>query len=313
MKAFLVALCAVLVSCTSTGPRSATHTPSPAPESPAPSTAPRDPVIAAAGDIACAPLERARARECAQEATARLIQAAHAAAVLTLGDNQYDLGTITGYRLSYDRSWGRFKDITRPVPGNHEYGSKKAAGYYTYFGPAAGKRTQGYYSFDVGTWHFIALNSNCYAVGGCKKGSPQETWLRADLRAHPATCTLAYWHHPRFSSGVHGDADGLADFWTALYDGGADVILAGHDHDYERFAPQTPSGGANATKGIREFVVGTGGRSHYATLFKHPNSEVRNSRTFGVILLTLHAASYDWHFRPVAGATFSDAGTGRCH
>jgi hypothetical protein len=303
---------AVFLGACTQAPR-AVETPAPSLEPAVPATGPPDPVIAAAGDIACPP-ERSRTRsECAQGATAALITRGDYAAVLALGDLQYDLGSATGFRRSYASSWGRFKAVTHPAPGNHDYGTKGAAGYYAYFGEAAGDPGKGYYSFDLGRWHLIALNSNCFAVGGCERGSAQERWLRDDLAAHPAACTLAYWHHPRFSSGVHGNDERFDAFWRALYEAGADVVLAGHDHDYERFGPQTPDARADERRGLREFVVGTGGRSLYRLLFTRPNSQVRDGSTFGVLALTLHAESYDWRFVPVGSGGFTDAGTGRCH
>ena len=279
---------------------------------------PGDPVVAAAGDIACDPTSGSyngglgTASECRQLATSDLLVGHNDAAVLLLGDNQYEDGALAKYQQSYDASWGRVKATTRPAPGNHEYGTAGAAGYYDYFGSAAGDRAKGYYSFDVGTWHLIALNSNCSAVGGCGAGSAQEQWLRADLSAHPAACTLAFWHHPRFSSGQHRSDTATAALWQALYDANADVVLNGHDHDYERFAPQNPSGTADSTRGIREFVVGSGGRSHYVVGTPQPNSEVRDSTSFGVLRLTLHSTGYDWVFQPAVG-TFTDSGTGACH
>jgi hypothetical protein len=165
----------------------------------------------------------------------------------------------------------------------------------------------------LGTWHVVVINSNCGNVGGCGAGSPQEQWLRADLAAHPAVCTLAYWHHPRFSSGVHGNDPSTQALWQALTDYGADVVLVGHDHDYERFAPQTAGGDRNYVRGIREFVVGTGGRSHDPFISPQPNSERRNATTYGVLELVLHASSYDWRFVPVFGRRFTDSGSSPCH
>jgi hypothetical protein len=285
-----------------------------------PATSPSsDPVIAAAGDIACDPdisafnAGNGTRAACRQRYTADLLTAGTYAAVLVLGDIQYEIGELDDFRRSYAHSWGQVKDITYPVPGNHEYSTPRAAGYFAYFGARAGDPTRGYYSFDVGSWHLIALNSNCGAVGGCGRGSPQERWLRSDLAAHDTMCTLAYWHHPRFSSGLHGDDETYDAFWRALYAARADVVLAGHDHDYERFAPQSPSGKADEARGIREFVVGTGGRSRYPFRLPRPNSEVRNFGTFGVLALTLHASSYDWRFVPEEGKTFADSGRGDCH
>jgi hypothetical protein len=270
-----------------------------------------DPVIAAAGDIACsnpAPTKNA----CHQMATSNLLVGAGLAAVLPLGDLQYEAGALDKFQASYDPSWGRVKSITHPAVGNHEYGTKGAAGYFAYFGAAAGAPGKGYYSYDIGSWHLIALNSNCGSVS-CKAGSPEWNWLKADLASHTNTCTLAYWHHPHFSSGPHGDGGETGDLWQALYDGGADVVLNGHDHDYERFAPQNPQAVADPSFGIREFVVGTGGRSHYAFSAIKPNSQVRNADTFGVLMLTLHKDSYSWKFVPEAGGTFTDSGTDNCH
>ena len=233
--------------------------------------------------------------------------------VLTLGDNAYESGTAAEFSACYDPTWGRAKSRTMPAPGNHEYLTAGASGYFGYFGAVAGDPLKGYYSYDVGTWHLIALNSNCTPAGGCSASSPQEQWLRADLAAHPTACTLAYWHHPRFSSGEHGSDTKYQALWQALYDAGADIVLNGHDHDYERFTSQTPAGDPDLLNGIREFVVGTGGASHYAIGTPISQSEVREGQTFGVLRLTLHATSYDWSFLPVAGASFADAGAGSCH
>jgi hypothetical protein len=281
-----------------------------------------DPRIVAVGDIACDPAApdfsggNGTTTACQQKATSDLVVGGGYAAVLPLGDLQYSGGAYDAFVGSYDLSWGRLKSITHPAPGNHEYGTHGAAGYYRYFGTAAGDPQTGYYSYDIGTWHLVALNSNCSDVS-CAKGSAQETWLRADLAAHPAKCTLVYWHHPLYSSGEHGDILAMADLYQAAYDGGADLALAGHDHDYERFAPQNAVGQIDATRGIREFVVGTGGKNHYGIAAPHaaahPNSQVRNDSTFGVLELTLHANSYDWKFVPIAGEAFTDSGTQRCH
>jgi hypothetical protein len=237
-------------------------------------------------------------------------------AVLTLGDNQYEDNTLTKYQQSFDPTWGREKSIIHPAIGNHEYLTPKAAGYFAYFGTAASDPTKGYYSYDLGSWHLIALNSNCSQVGGCSAGSPQEQWLRADLAAHPAACTLAYWHHPRFSSGQHGNFDSMQPIWQALYDYNADLVLVGHDHDYERFAPQDPQGQADPKRGIREFVVGTGGRNHYAISTLQPNSEAHDSSTFGVLKLILHPVGFDWEFvrdTQTGNGMFGDSGRDFCH
>ncbi len=226
----------------------------------------------------------------------------HPAAVLAVGDLQYERGEKANFDSSYAASWGRFKGITHPAVGNHEWATSNASGYRTYFPSAvAGGRT--YYSFDVGNWHLIALDSNCRSVGGCQAGSPQEGWLRADLVAHPDRCTLAYWHHPRWSSGYHHSDDGYDAFWQALAGAGADIVISGHDHHYERFGPD---------RGIRQFVVGTGGRSLYPVFGLERRSEVRDSNTFGVLALRLGESGYSWRFLPAAGGTFTDEGSAGC-
>jgi hypothetical protein len=267
-----------------------------------------DPVFVGAGDIAsCA--------SSGDEATAKLLDGIPGT-VYTLGDNVYDSGTADEFANCYNPSWGRHLARTKPVPGNHDYTITGAPGYYAYFGAAAGDPSKGYYSYDLGAWHIVALNSMCENVGGCGDTSDPSKmvgWLKQDLAANPSTCTLAYWHHPVFSSGQHGNNPKMVPTWDALYAAGADVVLSGHDHDYERFAPQTSSGAPDPARGIREFVVGTGGRSHYAFGTIRANSQVRNSDTNGVLKLTLHPTSYDWKFEPEAGRTFSDSGTSNCH
>ncbi len=274
--------------------------------------------VAAAGDIAC---DHTSSKfnggvgtpiYCHMLATSNMILAMDPDAVLALGDNQYEAGTFDQYMNSYDLSWGRLKAITRPVVGNHEYITANAAGHFQYFGSAAGDPAKGYYSFNLGNWHIIALNSNCSKVGGCGTTSPQMAWLNADLAANPAACTLAYWHHPRFSSGAIGGNSSYAAFWNALQNAGADLILVGHDHHYERFAPQTSSGAANPN-GIRQFVVGTGGKNWTGIPTVQPNSEVRVSNLFGVLELTLHPTSYDWEFLAESGYSFTDSGSQDCH
>ena len=279
-----------------------------------------DPLLAAAGDIACDPTDTnfngglGTATGCQMGATSDLILGLSPDAVLALGDVQYSSGSSSQFAASYDPSWGRVKLLTHPAVGNHEYGTSGASGYFNYFGPAAGVSGKGYYSFDVGTWHIIAINSNCTNVtGGCAAGSAQEQWLRADLAAHPATCTLAYWHHPRYSSGHDGDNLFMTDMWQALYDGGADLVLSGHSHDYERFAPQNNASQLDAERGIRQFVVGTGGAFFTGIGTPHANSEVLNNTAFGVLRLTLHPSGYDWRFLAAAGSTFPDSGSGACH
>ena len=270
--------------------------------------------IAAAGDIAC-PTNTVGPKSCHHQATSDLLVGLlpeGLVGVLPLGDLQYENGELQNFAQYYGPTWGRLHAISYPVPGNHEYGTPAAAGYHAFWGPRPFTALP-YYSFDIGAWHFIALNSNCTAVEvrGCGPGSPQEQWLRADLAAHPVPCTLAYWHHPRFSSAGGGKT--YLALWDALYEHNADVVLAGHNHFYERFAPQTPTGNADAAKGIRQFTVGTGGASHDSPSGTAPNSQVRNSTTFGVLELTLQPTGYDWRFVPEAGATFRDRGSDSCH
>jgi acid phosphatase type 7 len=275
--------------------------------------------VGAAGDIACDPADAnynlglGTASACRMKATSDLIAGGGFDVVLALGDTQYETGASGKFTASYDPTWGRFLAITRPVVGNHEYGIAGAAGYFGYFGAAAGDPAQGWYSFEAGAWHVVVLNSNCAAVGGCGPGSPQETWLRADLAAHSRVCTLAAWHHPRWSSGSHGSSAVADAFWRALHDAGADVILNGHDHDYERFAPLDPDGLPDDAHGIREFVVGTGGKNQTAFGTPRTGSEARSSGTFGVLQLSLQPGGYDWAFLPAAPGTFSDSGSGTCH
>jgi len=266
-----------------------------------------DPVLVGAGDIAdCSDLSGA-------EATAKLLDAIPGA-VFTVGDNAYESGTAKQFRDCYGPTWGRHKARTRPAPGNHEFHSGGATPYFDYFGANAGDPARGYYSYDLGAWHIVVLNSECDQVGGCQAGSPQEKWLKDDLQAHPAACTLAYWHKPLFSSGAkHGNDPEVKPFWQDLYTTNATVVLTGHDHDYERFAPQDPDGKPDPARGIREFVVGTGGKNHRPFGKPLATSEVRNADTFGVLKLTLHPHSYDWEFIPEAGKSFRDSGTGACH
>jgi hypothetical protein len=260
-----------------------------------------DPVLVGAGDIA-------NCLSGGDEATAYLLDAIPGT-VFTVGDNAYESATATEFTNCYDPTWGRHKRRTRPSPGNHEYHRPGAPGYFSYFGAAAGDSSAGYYAYDLGAWHIIVLNSEI-AHGA---GSAQEKWLRSDLAAHPTICTLVYWHKPRFSSGWHGNDATLHAFWQALYEFGADVVINGHDHDYERFAPQNPEGVADPIFGLREFVVGTGGKSLRAFSTIRANSEVRDFSTYGVLKLTLHPTSYDWEFIPEAGKSFTDSGSTVCH
>jgi hypothetical protein len=283
-----------------------------------------DPVIAAAGDIACESGARdfgrglGTATRCRAKHTSDLLVNAGLSAVLPLGDSQYGRASLTAYHRSYDLSWGRVKSISRPVAGNHEYRTPEAQGYFDYFNGigvasgAAGERGKGYYSYEIGAWHLIALNSNCKNVS-CAPGSPQERWLRGDLDVFRNTCTLAYWHHPRFSSTDEGSHASLQPLWRALYAAGADVVLNASGHVYERLAPLDGKGNVDSATGMRPFIVGTGGRSHTGFRTPRAGSEVRNNDTFGVLKLTLHPTGYAWRFVPEAGKSFTDAGTGRCH
>jgi hypothetical protein len=293
-------------------------------------SADEDPVIAAAGDIACDPAAPrfnggdGTATRCHMKGTGQILQDLLATTnlqrILPIGDTQYECGGLQAYDQSYGPTWGQasLKAISSPVPGDQEYGSTgtdcpttPGAGYYTYFGSAAGDPSKGYYSYDIGSWHIVALNSECARIG-CTARSAQYQFLTADLAAHPTTCTLAYWHRPRFTSSGRGGTSRVKKFWDALYAAGAEIVLGGNQHYYERFATQTPSQQASED-GIREFVLGTGGKSHGKFGTTQPNSEVRNNDAYGVLELTLHSTSYDWQFVPEAGASFTDSGTTACH
>ena len=262
-------------------------------------------IVLAAGDVTSCSSTGSRA-------TGELIRSRQGA-VLPLGDLAYSSGTADQFQNCYDPVWGGFKDRTYPAPGNHEYNTEGATGYYGYFGAAAGDPSKGYYSFDLGRWHIVALNSNCDDIGGCDAGSPQEQWLRADLTAHPAACTLAFMHFPLYSSGKHGNNPEVRPLWQALHDYDAELVLSGHDHDYERFAPQDANGNLDQNRGIRQFVVGTGGVGHYDMDEPEPNSEIQNNTTFGVLELILRPTGYDWTFLPAGDGTFTDSGSGTCH
>ena len=246
------------------------------------------------------------------EATANLLDTIDGT-VFTLGDNAYESGTAAEFQRCYDPTWGRQRDRTLPVPGNHDYNTPGAAGYFGYFGAAAGDPSTGYYATDLGTWRIYVLNSNCAAIGGCEAGSAQERWLRDDLAANPRACVLAMWHHPRFSSGEHGNDPRTQALWQALYAAGAELVLSGHDHIYERFAPQAATGKADSRRGIVEIVAGTGGRSHYPFVQIRANSLVRDNTTYGVLRLVLADGAWSSEFIPVPGGTFSDSGNGTCH
>lgn len=259
-------------------------------------------VLVGAGDIADCTSD-------GDEQTALLLDSI-SGTVFTTGDNAYSSGTDSQFARCYAPSWGRQKARTRPAPGNHDYRTADAGPYFAFYGVQAGDSGRGYYSYNLGAWHIVSLNSNI----DMKAGSEQERWLQTDLAATQARCVLAYWHHPRFSSGTeHGSLAKTAPLWQALYDHGAEVALAGHEHNYERFAPQTASGAADSARGLREFVVGTGGADHYPFGPPIANSEVRNGDTWGVLKLTLLPDSYRWRFVPVSGKTFTDSGSATCH
>jgi acid phosphatase type 7 len=268
-------------------------------------------ILVGAGDIAgCQDLAGA-------EATAKLIEKIPGT-VFAVGDLAYDRGSAAEFKNCYDPTWGRFKDRTKPALGNHEYGTRGAAPYFAYWGAVAGPVGKGFYSYELGAWHIVVLNTNCNAtdLGGCAAGSPEETWLKADLAQHAGGCILAYGHHALFSSGVfrsHAVHPELKPFWEDVYAAHADLVLAGHEHSYERFAPQDPEGQADAKNGVREIVVGTGGRSHDILGAGTANSELRNWDTYGVLKLALSPGSYTWEFIPEEGGTFRDSGSGTCH
>jgi hypothetical protein len=267
--------------------------------------------LVGAGDIAgCKAIEGA-------QATAKLIDQIPGT-VFAAGDLAYEHGSASEFQSCYGTTWGRFKDRTRPALGNHEYGDPTASAYFHYWGALAGPAGKGYYSYDLGLWHIVVLNTNCDApgLGGCGVGSPQELWLRQDLSEHPNACIAAYGHHALFSSGLfkkHAIHPELKQLWQDFYAAHADLMLVGHEHSYERFAPQDPEGRVDPVHGIREIVAGTGGRSHDPLGFAMPNSEVRNADTFGVLKLTLSPHSYTWEFIPEEGKTFRDSGVGVCH
>ncbi len=285
-----------------------------------------DPVIAAAGDIACDPAHPyfnngvGIPRYCRQKLSSDLLLRADLDRVLIPGDTQYERGTLAQFMASFEPTWGRAKPLISPVPGNHEYLTEDAAGYFDYFngqgrasGPA-GDRDKGYYSFNVGTWHVVAVNSECAQIGGCGPDSPQVRWLRADLAANPRPCTLAYWHGPRFTSGRYADkSENVRALFDAAHTGGVDVVLSGHEHFYERFGPQDGEGRADPVRGVRQFIVGMGGRGPHGFSTVAPNSEFRTASVIGVLEMTLRDAGYDWRLvRAPTSSTF-DSGSGACH
>ena len=281
-----------------------------------------------AGDIACSPSSssfnggQGTSSKCRQLATSDLLLSGNPDAVLPLGDLQYENATLSEFLGSYDLSWGRapIAAKTYPVAGNHEYQTSGGAGYYQYWQQKTGQdkahqATNGYYSFELGAWHIVVLNSNCSAAGGCGSTSPQVQWLQADLQAHPTQCTLAAWHHPLFNGTKNATIKTNGAFkplWDVLYQRGAEIVLNGHVHHYERFAPMNPSGASDPTNGIREFIVGTGGIEKGGSSFVVGTLQA-TAKTYGVLKLTLAAGSYTWQFLPAAGESFTDAGSGTCH
>jgi len=271
------------------------------PMGPGPDPPPSGPqTLVGAGDIGWCGLAGAAA-------TGRLLDAI-GGAVFTAGDNAYPNASAQNFTQCYDPAWGRHKSRTYAVPGNHDYEQPSAAAYFAYFGDRAGPSGLGYYSFTLGAWHVITLNSEI----ATSAGSSQVAWLKSDLAENRPACTAVIWHKPLFSSGPNGDNLFMREIWRVLYDANVDVIINGHDHDYERFAPQDPDGRRDSARGIREFVVGTGGAQLYDFATPHANTEIWFS-VWGVLQLTLRANDYDWRFVPIAGQSSSDFGTDRCH
>ncbi len=274
--------------------------------------------VAALGDVACdldrTPTNPTRSNpSCRQMEIGDLIGEGGYAAVLALGDLQYEDGTLEQFQQSYDPALGRFKPITFPVPGNHEYNTAGASGYYDYFGDRAGDPATGYYSFDIGAWHVVALNSNCAKVGGCEAGSAQQRWLRADLAANAQRCTIALTHHPRWVQGKYSDFDQLDDLYSTMMEFGVDVLLSGHDHSYQRFAPLDADREVDTERGIRQFVVGTGGKNHASTIVPGGPLEAADATSFGVLELQLNPTGYTWAFAPLDADGFVDAGNSACN
>ncbi len=253
-------------------------------------------VFVGAGDIS----------DCANnndELTAQLLDAIPGT-VFTTGDNAYESGTSAEFADCYDPTWGRYKDRTKPIPGNHDYHTEGAAGYFQYF-----NNVSSYYAYDLGSWRIYALNSEI----DVSAASDQVTWLQADLLANPRQCVLTYWHRPRWSSGEnHGSDPEYQTLWQILYDAGAELVLNGHEHNYERFAPMNAAGEADPL-GLREFVVGTGGRDLYNFATILPSSEAHDDTSYGVLKLILRPSGYDWEFIPAVGSTFTDSGSAECH
>ena len=263
-----------------------------------------DPALLAVGDIADCDVA-------ADEAVAALLTATPGT-IATLGDTVYNNGSEQEFLKCFDPAWGSLKNRIRPAVGNHEYSTGEAEPYFRYFGPAAGQTGRGWYAYTLGTWQVIVLNSNCSEIGGCDLDSPQGTWLQEQLAA-PTACSLVYYHHPRWSSGLHGSSSALKDFWNLFVEKKVDLVLSGHDHHYERFAPLGREGQVNTVSGLRQFIVGTGGKSLYPVKTILNGSEIRQNSTFGALQLQLHQDGYSWRFLPVDDETFQDRGSQRCH
>ncbi len=275
-----------------------------------PQVAKHDYVVMAVGDIACGPNDQDK--DCQDKRTAELIKSTNPDALFLLGDLQYQDGKSEDFQKFFGSTWQQFNSLAYPTPGNHDYLTPGATGYFNFYQNFyKNKQNKDYYSFNIGPWHLISLNSNCWAVAGCLADTPQEKWLVKDLQDNPSKCTLAFWHHPFYTSGRQENLTAYRDFWKDLYNSGADVVLNGHEHLYERFAPQDNLGNKN-DKGIREFVVGTGGINLYSFQKIQPNSEFRDNKDFGVLKLTLHSSSYDWQFISIDNQVL-DAGSGQCH
>jgi hypothetical protein len=301
------------VASASIGATGAPATPSASASAPNPSAGdgepsqPPDVVLTGAGDIASCGFNSDR------ETSDLLID--QPGIIFTAGDNAYEDGTPAEFAKCYAPTWGRVKDRTiLPAVGNHDWNTPGAAGYLAYFGSVAAPNGTTWYSKDLGAWHIIVLDSNCLKVGGCIADSPQGRWLAADLAAHAdVRCTLAIWHHPRFSSGEHGNDVDVGPFWTQLVAAHADLVINGHDHDYERFAPQNAASKEDRKTGMREIVVGTGGAGLRTFPTVVANSELRLAGELGVLRLTLHVANYDWEFLPVNSHAITDSGSALCH
>jgi acid phosphatase type 7 len=267
-------------------------------------------ILLAAGDIAECPTS-------GDEATAKILERFPDATIAALGDNAYPDGTAAQFAQCFGPSWGRHKKRIRPATGNHDFHTKDARGYFNYYGEAGGKFDKYYYSYDLGDWHMVVLNSDCWRVDGCDLDDPQIQWLREDLARNARLCTLAYMHRPPFSSGRYGDhedTERVRPIWQVLYEEGVDVLLVAHEHSYERFVPMDAQGKRADERGVRLFIVGTGGGN--LRRYKDPplpTTAVRNDETWGALKLTLESDAYDWEFLPVEGKTFTDAGSGTCH